>query len=85
MLVISTREFRERQGQYLGRAGMGETIVFKSRKEGSFKLVPVTDDDTLMSKKDFFEMVDRSLQQAKEGKVTSVKSKEELISFLDSL
>ena len=50
MLVISTREFREKQGQYLGMIGMGEDIILKSRKEGSFKIVPITSDDTLMSK-----------------------------------
>ena len=82
MLVISTREFRERQGQYLGRAGMGETIVLKSRKEGSFKLVPITDDDTLMSKKDFFEKIDRSLQEAKEGKIYRKLPTESLSEFL---
>jgi len=82
MLVISTREFRERQGQYLGRAGMGETIVLKSRKEGSFKLVPITDDDTLMSKKDFFAKIDRSLQEAKEGKTYHKLPNESLSEFL---
>jgi hypothetical protein len=68
MLVISTREFREKQGQYLGMIVNGEDIVLKSRKEGNFKIIPVLDDDTLMSKKAFFEMIDHSLQQAKEGK-----------------
>jgi len=85
MLVISTRQFREKQGQYLGMVANGADVILKSRKEGSFKIVPVTDDDTLMSKEAFFEKIDRSLQQAKEGKVTSVRTIKELHSFLDSL
>jgi prevent-host-death family protein len=46
MLVISTREFREKQGKYLEMAVYGEDIVLKSRGNGSFKIVPVADDDT---------------------------------------
>jgi len=63
MLIISTREFRDKQGQYLGMVSMGEDVVLKSRKEGSFKIVPVTDDDTLMSKEAFMAKIERSRQQ----------------------
>ena len=85
MLVISTREFREKQGVYLSMAKNGEDIVLKSRENGSFKLIPVTRDDTLMSKENFFAKIDRSRQQIKEGKGTTVCSKKELIEYLDSL
>lgn len=85
MLVISTREFRESQGKYLEKAKRGESVVIKSRGNGSFKLVPITEDDTLMSKEDFFRKLDKSLQQAKDGKTTRVSSKEELKALLDSL
>jgi antitoxin (DNA-binding transcriptional repressor) of toxin-antitoxin stability system len=51
MLVISSREFRDKQGKYLGMAIQGEDIVLKSRGNGSFKIVPVTDDDTLAVKR----------------------------------
>ena len=72
MLVISTREFREHQGKYLKKVKEGEDVVLKSRENGSFKLVPLTEDDTLMNKEEFFNKLDLSLQQAKEGK-TSIK------------
>ena len=68
MIVISIREFRDRQTHYLTRAGNGENVVLKSRAAGSFKIVPITEDDTLMSKEDFFAKIERSLQAAKEGK-----------------
>jgi antitoxin (DNA-binding transcriptional repressor) of toxin-antitoxin stability system len=51
MLVISTREFREKQGIYLHRAKNGEDIILKSRENGSFKLVPVTDNDAVIDRK----------------------------------
>ena len=69
MLVVSTRQFRERQGMYLGMVANGEDVVLKSRKEGSFKIVPVKKDDTLMSKEEFYAKLDRSIQQIKEGKL----------------
>jgi len=47
MLVISIREFREKQGIYLDMAKKGEDIVLKSREKGSFKLVPVVADDMI--------------------------------------
>lgn len=69
MLVVSTREFREKQGKYLGMVAKGEDIVLKSRKEGSFKIVPIKRDDTLMSKEEYYAKLDRSIQQIKEGKL----------------
>ncbi len=68
MLVISTREFRDKQGKYLSMAAKGEAIVLKSRGKGSFKLVPVSDDDTLMSKEEFESAIERGLQNIKNGK-----------------
>ena len=69
MLVISTREFREKQGKYLGLVSNGEDVVLKSRKAGSFKIVPIKRDDTLMSKEAFYAKLDRSIQQIKDGKL----------------
>jgi len=68
MLVISGREFRANQGLYLGLAASGQDVLLKSRTSGSFKIVPITEDDTLMSKKEYFAMIDRSLQSVREGK-----------------
>ena len=68
MLVISGREFRANQGRYLGLAAEGRDVLLKSREKGSFKIVPVTDGDTLMSKEEYFAMLDRGLQNIREGK-----------------
>ncbi|MDR1381402.1 MAG: type II toxin-antitoxin system Phd/YefM family antitoxin [Tannerella sp.] len=85
MLIVSSREFRENQKSYLDKVDAGMEILIQRGKKCSYKIVPVRDDDTLMSKDEFFAKIDRALQEAKEGKVTKIKSKEELISFLDSL
>ena len=76
MLVVSSRDFRNSQRQYLRRAKNGESVVLKSRSEGSFKIVPLSDDDTLMSKEDFFAKIERSRQQHKEGKVKRYTTEE---------
>lgn len=51
MIIISSREFRDKIGKYLGMAKSGENIVLKSRENGSFKLVPVTEDDMVIDRK----------------------------------
>jgi len=68
MIVISTREFREKQGQYLGMVSRGEDVVLKSRKEGSFKLVPIHRDDTLMSKEKLDSIIAQGLLDIKDGR-----------------
>ena len=68
MLVISTREFRDRQRSYLDKVDTGTEILIQRRKNKSYKIVPVTEDDTLMSKEEYFAKFERGLQSIKEGK-----------------
>lgn len=50
MIVISTRDFRANQSKFLNMANKGEDIVLRSRKNGSFKLIPLKEEDMLISK-----------------------------------
>jgi antitoxin (DNA-binding transcriptional repressor) of toxin-antitoxin stability system len=68
MLVISTREFREKQRSYLDKVDAGTEVLIQRRKNKSYKIVPVTEDDTLMSKEEYFAKLERGLQSIKEGK-----------------
>ena len=68
MLVISTREFRERQKSYLDKVDTGTEILIQRRKNKSYKIVPITEDDTLMSKEEYFAKFERGLLSIKEGK-----------------
>ena len=84
MTVVSIREFRANQSKYLGLAASGESVILTSRA-GSFKIVPVTEDDSLVSKKEFFARIDEARKSIAEGKGTTVSSKEELDYLLASL
>ena len=68
MLVISTREFRDKQRSYLDRVDTGAEILILRGKNKSYKIVPVTEDDTLMSKEEYFAKLERGLQSIKGGK-----------------
>ena len=85
MLVISTREFRDNQKSYLEKVDNGMELLIRRGKNKSYKIVPVKEDDTLMSKEEFFAKLDRSLEQYKNGEYESVSSSEELKKLLDSL
>ena len=85
MIVISGREFRAKQGKYLGLAAKGEKIILKSRNQGSFRLVPVSPDDTLMSEEAFRAKLDRAKRSIEAGEGTVVRSKEELQAYLENL
>ena len=85
MVIINSREFRANQGKYLGMAANGEGVILRSRSLGSFKITPVTEDDILMSKEEFFRKIDQAYADIKAGKGYKVKSREELERFLDTL
>lgn len=77
MLVISSREFRDNQKKYFDKVDAGEQVVVQRGKNVSYEIVPITKDDIIMSKQEFYEMIEYSVQQAREGKVTRIDSYEE--------
>lgn len=48
MLVISSREFREKQKHYLDRIDAGEEILLQRGKSKTYKISPVTEDDIVV-------------------------------------
>lgn len=70
MIIVSSREFRDKQKSYLDRVDEGAEILIRRGKNKSYKIVPVKEDDILMSKEAFFAMIDRSLEEVEQGKVT---------------
>lgn len=85
MVIISSRDFRANQTKYLDMASKGEGVILRSRSLGSFKITPITDDDTLMSKDEFFRKLNHAHEEIKAGKGTLLKTKEEIDQFLDAL
>lgn len=82
MLVITSREFRENQASYFDRADQGEEILVQRKKNRAYRIVPVKGDDTLMSRDEFLSKVEKSLQQARDGKRHSMDQGESLDDFL---
>ena len=85
MLVISSREFRANQKSYFDRVDSGEEIIVQRQGNKSYKITPISQDDTLMSKSEFIEKINTSLQQIKEGKTTTLKGEDDIADFLAAL
>ena len=84
MTIVSIKDFRSNQGKYLGLAANGESVILTSRA-GSFKIVPVSEDDGFINKKEFFARVDQAKKDIAEGKGLAVDGKEALASLLESI
>lgn len=82
MLIISSREFREHQKSYLDKIDEGIEILIRRGKSRSYKLTPVKEDDTLMSKEEFFAKLDKSSKQGRDGKALRIMPGELLSDFL---
>lgn len=50
MRIISSTEFRDNQALYLDQADNGEEILVQRGRTKSYKIIPVTDLDTVISK-----------------------------------
>jgi len=84
MTLISIRDFRSNQGKYLELAANGESVILTSRS-GNFKIVPVTEDDSVVSKSEFLAKIEAARASIINGEGISVKGPNELSSFLESL
>ena len=60
-------------------------VILKSRSLGCFRLTPVKESDVVMSEKEFYEKIDRSILQAKEGKVICQKDGETTEDFVNRM
>ncbi|MCX2493260.1 type II toxin-antitoxin system prevent-host-death family antitoxin [Pedobacter sp. PF22-3] len=84
MLVVSSREFREKQAEYMDMADSGEQIIVQRGKNKAYSITPITNDDIYFSKV-MVEKIEKSLLQAKNGEVTKVTGKDALVEFLKDL
>jgi hypothetical protein len=81
MVEVTSRQFREKQRSFFDMADTGEHIVIKRGRKQAYTLTPVNDDNLYFTP-EMLARIDRSLQQAREGKVTTIGSVEELDKFL---
>lgn len=66
MIVVTGRDFRANQSKYVGYARKGEDVVVKARY-GSWRVVPITEDDVVINKRDLTEELRGALMEAKEA------------------
>ena len=66
MIVVTGRDFRANTARYVGVALRGEDVVVKSRM-GSFRVVPITEDDIIVNKRDLSVELRGALMEAKES------------------
>jgi antitoxin (DNA-binding transcriptional repressor) of toxin-antitoxin stability system len=66
MVVVTGRDFRANTAKYVDVAYRGEDVVVKSRA-GSFRIVPVTEDDVVINGRDLAEELRGALMEAKES------------------
>lgn len=85
MLVVSAREFRENQKSYLDQVINGVELLITRGKKQAFKILPVTNDDTLMSKEEFFAKLDKAKEEIKEGKTIAMEPDEKLEDLLNRI
>ncbi len=85
MVIISSREFRANQSKYLKMASNGEDVILKSRSNGNFKIVPLTTDDTLITRMELEAKINQATQDYENGKFTFINTPDELKNFLESL
>jgi len=84
MLVISSREFREKQAEYMDKADNGEQIIVQRGKNKAYALTPISEDDLYFTP-EMLARIKESIQQIREGKGISINTKDELKSLLHSL
>jgi antitoxin (DNA-binding transcriptional repressor) of toxin-antitoxin stability system len=66
MIVVTGRDFRANTSKYVDVAYGGEDVVVKSRA-GSFRIVPITEDDIVINKRDLAAELRGALMEAKES------------------
>jgi len=77
VLQVTSREFRDKQRAIFDLADKGEKVVIKRGKKRAYVLTPVSDDDLYFTP-EVLAKIDKSIKQAKEGKVKSLKSIEDI-------
>ena len=84
MVVVTGRDYRANLAKYFGLAQKGEDVVVKARY-GSWKVVPITEDDVVVNKRDLPQELRNALTEVKdsmEGK-KNLMTWEELVNELD--
>ena len=84
MVFVSSREFRADQRKYLEMA-QTNVVVISSRKYGNYKLVPLTDDDTIVNSDELDAKIQRGIAEYEKGKAIAMQEGESSEAYLERL
>lgn len=76
MLVISSREFREKQKMYLDLADKNEQVIVQRGKNKAYLITPIKDTDRHFSDPAVMTRIAHSIAQAERREVITVKKEE---------
>jgi prevent-host-death family protein len=76
MLVISTREFRQKQKMYLDLVDKDEQIIVQRGKNKAYVLTAITETDRYFSDPEIKLRIAHSLEQAARGELTTLPKKD---------
>lgn len=76
MLVISSREFREKQKMYLDLADKNEQVIVQRGKSKAYLITPITDTDRHFSNPVVKIRLKHSIAQAEKGEVITLKKED---------
>lgn len=83
MIIISSREFRDNQKKYFDLVDSNGQIIVQRGKSKSYRLLPINENETLMTEADFYRKIEKSIKQSENGDLTSFKNIEDFKSFLE--
>ena len=84
MVIVSSREFRANQRKYLDLARSND-VVITSRSHGSYRLVPVADEDVVINAAALDAKIRRGLEEYAKNEVHRMKAEESMGGFLARL
>ena len=77
MIIISSREFRQNQADYFDRIDNGEQIIVQRGKDKSYKLMPIGDNDVLLTEQSLKKLF-TSLEEIKNGNSVVLNSENDI-------
>ncbi|OAV69398.1 hypothetical protein Barb6XT_00512 [Bacteroidales bacterium Barb6XT] len=83
-LQITSKKFFENPATFYDMVYTGTQIDVQKGRKRLFSIIPAQDDEEYFSP-ELQAKLDKSIQQAEEGKITILEAREDLLSFLEAL
>lgn len=77
MIIISSREFRQNQKIYFDLIDKNEQIIIRRGTDKAYKILPIDEDDRILSEKEFIAKINASIQQAEDGKISVLSEQQQ--------